>query len=231
MKEHIYHTFDSVIMPPECEDKILSAIAQNKKRAPFRPNYLRLTTAAACFLAIILMLGNPTVAEALENFFFDALKKQEVVAPGQQEVRYRSPDGKFIDSTITKSDGTQIGRGRNYLIPPAWLLEEDGHLYFSGNGETIDVTELISMDTPFTYIYTDSNGIIHYICIGGVYDPDPDKSNVGYGEWYYDPAAEKGTDSLYGWIGGYADNHWDKETDGDWPWLRKAKEEMGIPWR
>ena len=227
MTEPIRRTFDPVTMPSDCEEKILSAIRQKKNRSPLRPNYLRIATAAACFVALIFFFSNPTVVEALENIFSDALRIERIVAPGQQEIRYRSPDGKFTDSTIINSDGTIIGHGRNNLIPPAWLSEKDGRLFFTGNGETIDVTDLISMETPFTYTYTDSGGIIHYICIGGVYDPDPEKSSVGYGEWYYDTAEE----SPYGWIGGYADNYWNKETDEDWPWLKKAKEELGIPWQ
>ena len=227
MTDPIRRAFDPVIMPAECENKILSAIHQKENRTPIRHNYLRIATAAACFVALILFFSSPTVVAALENILSDALQIERIKAPGQQEIRYRSPDGKFTDSTIIKHDGTVIGYGENNLnVQPSWYVEKDGGLYFSGNGETIDVTGLISMDTPFTYTYTDTNGIIHYICIGGVYDQDPEKCNVGYAEWYYDTAKE----SPYGWIGGYADNYWNKETDEDWPWLKKAKEDMGIPW-
>ena len=229
MNANIRSAFEEVTMPQACEEKILAAMAQ-KKRAKARPNFVRITAAAACLMAMVLLLTNPTVVQALENTIASALEKfTETTEESNVIVRYESPDGKFTDESVYDKDGNLIiGRGGNDLTKvPEWYVEQDDRVYFAGNGEWIDVTDLISLDTPFTYTYN-QGGIVHYIAIGGVYDPDPEKWNVGYAEWYYDP---NGLDGQGDWIGGYCDNYWDKETDDDWPWLAKAKEEMGIPWK
>ena len=121
--------------------------------------------------------------------------------------------------------------GNNLMVQPAWLVYQGDRVFFEANGERIDITDRISIEEPFTYTFTDANKIIHYICIGGVFDPDPEKNNVGYAEWFYDPATAGPNGNIMGWIGGYADNYWNKETDDDWPWLIKGKETLGIPWR
>lgn len=234
MKDKIHSVFDEVTMPQGCEDQILAAIHENKKRAKAGPYFVRIAAAAACLMAVILLLANPTVVEALENAITSTLDKfTETTEEGTVIVQYKSPDGKFHTEDVYDQDGRLIiGRGGNDLTKiPAWYVEQNNRVYFAGNGEWIDVTDLISLDTPFTYTYTDQGGIIHYICIGGVYDPDPEKWNVGYAEWYYDPDFVHTNGIVGDWIGGYCDNYWDKDTDEDWPWLKKAKEEMGIPWK
>ena len=231
MKDTIRSAFNEVTMPQACEDHILAAMAQ-RKSAKARPHFARITAAAACLMAMVLLLTNPTVVSALENALSSALEKFVAVKEDKTIVEYQSADGVFSSGTTYNADGSWEGYGRfNCGLIPAWYKEQDDRVYFAGNGEWIDVTDLISMDTPFTYTYTDSNGIIHYICIGGIYDPDPEKSNVGYAEWYYDPNYTDPNGIQGHWAGGYCANYWDKDTDDDWPWLAKAKEEMGIPWK
>lgn len=233
MKDTIRSAFVEFTMPQACEDQVLNALHKNKKRTVSRPNYLRIGTVAACLIAFVLLLGSPTVVEALENAITAALGKTVETNEETTVITYESPDGKFYDESMYDQHGNMIiGHGGNNLtVTPEWYTERDYRVYFTGNGEYIDVTDLIDLDTPFTYTYTDSGGIIHYICIGGVYDPDPDKSNVGYAEWYYDPDFVDSVHGIQGhWIGGYCDNYWDKDTGTDWLWLQKAKQEMGIPW-
>ena len=239
MNEKIFTAFDDIHMSDACGDRILDAMQRSKRRTRGNPRLIRLTAAAACLMAAVLLLCNPTVVAALENTFASVLEKYvETRGESPEEeitvIRYQSPEGKFYSEDVYRADGSLvIGRGGNDLTKlPEWYVEQDERVYFAGNGEWIDVTDLISMDNPFTYIYTDQGGIIHYIAIGGVYDPDPEKWNVGYAEWYYDPDF---VDELHGirghWAGGYCDNYWNKDTDDDWPWLAKAKEDMGIPWK
>lgn len=233
MKERIYSAFAEITMPPDCEKQILEAVNHKKMPESHRRNFQRIAAAAACLMAIILLLSSPTVVEALENAISFALERFTITAEdGTSTVRYESSDGKFHAWDEYDESGDQISSGgRNNLeITPEWYVEQGDRVYFAGNGEWIDVTDLISMDTPFTYVYTDRGGIIHYICIGGEYDPDPELWNVGYAEWYYDPNYVDVNGNVGNWIGGYADNYWDKETDDDWPWLKAAKQEMGIPW-
>lgn len=231
MKNAICFAFDRVTMPAECENRIYASIQQSKQPTKHKPNYLRIAAVTACLIAVILLLPNSTVAEALEKIFSPGLQKEISQNNEETTVIYRSPDGKFTDTSIYHENGAVSGHGHNnLLVAPEWYLEQDDRVYFTANGEWIDVTDLIDLDTPFTYIYTDQSGIIHYICIGGAYDPDPEVSNVGYAEWYYDPDSVNAIGVKGDWIGGYADNHWNKETNNDWPWLQKAKEIMGIPW-
>ena len=233
MKDTIRSTFDKISMPQDCEVQILDAMRQNQKRAAVRPNYIRITAAAACLMAVLLLLSSPMVVQALEKAISSALERFTVTAEdGASTVRYESSDGKFHVEDVYDQDGKlTIGSGGNNIsIAPEWYVEQNDRLYFAGNGEWIDVTDLISMDTPFTYVYTDQGGIIHYICIGGACGPNPELWNVGYAEWYYDPDHVDANGIVGHWIGGYADNHWNKETDDDWPWLQKAKADMGIPW-
>lgn len=235
MNSKIQNFFDELHMSRDCEDRILEAMVLNYKPAKAKPNFVRITAAAACLMAVLLLLCNPTAVSALENTIVSALKKFTQVKEDKTTlIRYESTDGKFYAEDVYREDSYLLyGRGRNNLLKtPAWYVEQDDRVYFSGNGEWIDVTDRISMDTPFTYIYTDQGGIIHYITIGGVYDPDPALCNVGYAEWYYDPDFVDDVHGTQGhWVGGYCDNYWDKNTDDDWPWLQKAKEEMGIPWK
>lgn len=233
MKERIYSAFAEITMPPDCEKQILEAVDQKKKQESHRRNFQRIAAAAACLMAVILFLSRPTMVEALENAISSALERFTVTAEdGTSTVRYESSDGKFHVEDVYDQDGKlTIGSGGNNIsIAPEWYVEQNDRLYFAGNGEWIDVTDLISMDTPFTYVYTDQGGIIHYICIGGACGPNPELWNVGYAEWYYDPNYVDVNGNVGNWIGGYADNYWDKETDDDWPWLQKAKADMGIPW-
>lgn len=232
MKDTIRSAFTEVTMPQTCEEQVRDALRQNKMRAITRPNYVRILAAAGCLMAFILLLGSPTVVEALENAINGALKKTVATQEETTVITYESPDGKFFDEDTYDSTGNLIiGHGRNnLLVTPEWYVEQDDRVYFAGNGEFIDVTDLITLDTPFTYTYTDQGGIIHYICIGGVYDPDPVIWNVGYAEWFYDPNYQHANGMQGNWIGGYCDNYWDKNTGTDWLWLQKAKQDMGIPW-
>jgi len=236
MKDRICNLYDQIHMPDPCENQILAALEQRKIPGSKLP---RIAAAAACLIALLMLLCNPTVAAALESTFTSVLEKiiEIQTAPGQDAltvVRYQSSEGKFSTEHKYRPDGSLIiGSGRNDLTKiPKWYVEQDDRVYFAGNGEWIDVTDHISLETPFTYIYTDQSGIIHYIAIGGVYDPDPEKWNVGYAEWYYDPDYVDPVHGIQGhWVGGYCDNYWNKDTDDDWPWLQKAKTDMGIPWQ
>lgn len=233
MSNKIYSAFDEIHMSEACQEKILKAMHRKQNHCAENRHRIRVATAAACLMATLLILCNPTVVEALENSISSALEKfTRVKADGTTEIRYQSFDGKFQAGAVYDSTGNQIlSQGRNnLLVTPEWYVEQDNRVYFAGNGEWIDVTDLIDLDTPFTYTYTDQNGIIHYICIGGVYDPDPEIWNVGYAEWYYDPNFVHTNGIKGNWIGGYCDNYWDKNTGTDWLWLQKAKQEMGIPW-
>ena len=107
---------------------------------------------------------------------------------------------------------------------PVWLTEERGRLYFIGDGEKLDITDLISRDTPFTYIIggTETAGRKTYIGVGGDYP------NFGYFYVYRD--YEPGMNETEGWLDGAGAGHWDNEQDQQYPWYTAAHEKLGSPY-
>ena len=227
MKKITQNTFDPIVMSPQCQQRIEDAMQSAPKRS--KPVlHLRPVAITACLILILLAAFNPFTVKATERAIqslVDLLNH-----PGTQ-VSYESPDG-MLNIDLHVKDGVVISdSGPHYLTgAPYYLSEADGRLYFVANLEHIDITEMISEEIPFTYIYMDPDGFTHYIAVGGTYSPDPDINDVGYGEWIsYVENAEQ-TKYGKGWMGGYCDHHWDPETGEDRKWLQVAKDEMGIPW-
>ena len=105
-----------------------------------------------------------------------------------------------------------------------WTEVVDGRVIFRAYGVTMDITDQFSQEEPFTYIYTDSHYITHYIAIGGTVD------NPGYLEmckvcWE--------TDMHEGNLGGFNGNTWNNETESYYGWEARAKEifkPYGVYW-
>lgn len=89
----------------------------------------------------------------------------------------------------------------------------DGRVYFIANAENVDITDLISMETPYTYIYTDQKRITHYIAIGGTADC------LGWSEMLHKDWDEL----LTGYLGALDHNHQDEEGHV-YEWWSKAQE-------
>ena len=49
---------------------------------------------------------------------------------------------------------------------PFWLREEDGRLYFTGDGQKIDITDIISEESPFLYTWEDVKGKATCFAVG-----------------------------------------------------------------
>ena len=64
------------------------------------------------------------------------------------------------------------------------LKRKEGQLWFTANGENIDITEQVSEDRAFTYKYTDGQGITHYLIVGGA------PETFGYAECPYNLGME-----------------------------------------
>lgn len=227
MNRIVQNTFDPIIMSPQCQQRIEEAIQSAAKQST-PVLHLRPIAITACLILILAAVFNPFTAKAAEHAIqslVDLLKQ-----PGTQ-VSYESPDG-MLSIDLHVKDGVVISdSGPHYLTgAPYYLKESEGRLFFVANMEYIDITDLISEDIPFTYIYKDADGFTHYIAVGGTYSPDPDMNDVGYGEWISYADHSEQTKYGKGWMGGYCDHHWDPETGEDRKWLQVAKDEMGIPW-
>lgn len=160
-------------------------------------------------------------AQALEAL------REEVLALKQFKNRVYSFQGGNVTVGIVEGGGTFV---YNYGTIPTWLKVQAGRLMFVMNGAKCDITDLISEETPFTFIVKDSDGITHYIAVGGTFYADNFPQGLGWMEYYRELEAE-GTGELEGWIGGYGANQAGHNHDGDpCPWETRAKEILGIPW-
>lgn len=132
--------------------------------------------------------------------------------------RVMSWAGNAIFTQGTDAEGNAVGTASlDTLNMTAPAVYRDGHLWFTANGENIDITDEVSETRAYVYDYTDGEGIRHYLIVGGA------PETFGYAEFLYDATKDPG------WIGGYFTSGKVGETINP-DWLEKAKEELGIPW-
>lgn len=136
---------------------------------------------------------------------------------------------KFKNDNFTLMDGTSLTVTEGDIIsiesresPDAskLLSEKDGRLYYLGDDEPKDITDLISMDTPFIVTYeNEGSGLTHYIAVGG----DVASGKYGYAEMFM----------LYERKYYYSSCNYSAEPMAHDPhlyyaeWFRKAVKEMG----
>lgn len=216
MEEKLTKAFDSLHMEEECSGKIL--FAMKTKRNPRFSAARHHRAAAAAFVLLVLISGlHPAVVNAVEDFT-EAIR---TIFAWKSE----SPDSENPSSDPTNDTQTS---------GPIWLKERNGRVYFLANLENMDVTDRFSADAPFTYHY-EKDGILHYIAIGGAYDPEIGLKSIGYAEWLRDSdkmnegAAEGNLHA--GWISGHSSFQY-LDPDGlQYPvWYARAVVEMEIPW-
>lgn len=200
MKGQIGEMFAQVKMPMETEETIRKAMAQGEKPKTRGRNSwaVRLGTLAAV-LALVVTIS-PEVRAAARDFV------KRYVLNGGRVVIETHEDG---------VSGEIYGSSMDYYVE----RREDGHLYFIGNGENMDITDEISMEKPFLYAYADEQGLEHWVIVGGT--PD----NYGLQEFYRDTSED-----IPRWMGGIGENYLDMETQKAYPWLAVAWEELDIPW-
>lgn len=228
MEQKLTDAFRSVHMDQECSEKIEKAMKRKTETpAPVRPQWRRVAAAAACLMLAAATIAIPTIAESI-NLFQQAITEQIERGEIINVTEIKELDNGFI---VYKYDNGHSGTF-SAATTVDWLKESDGRLYFTANGEYIDITDKISYDDPFTYIYTDEAQIVHYLAAGGVYDPDPLKCDYGWLEYFQNAS---GTEAFSpeagdGWIGGHGHNHVDCDTYTEYPWSVKAMIEFDSPW-
>lgn len=199
MKQEIVNAFDNVAMSAACEQRIRQSMEQKKPRRT-APVLKRLGAVAAAF-ALLLCLS-PEVRAAVntivEKYFF--------------------PDSGVTIYKNTEADGS--------VYREIWLDTEsgnavfaeirEGRLYFTGNGENIDITDLTAPNEPYFYSYTDGYGMDHHMAVGY----SDSMENFGVYQFFRD------TD---GWTNGYGINQLD-QNGNRYPWVDAVWEELNIPW-
>lgn len=249
MEKRLIEAFDQVTMPEACEQRIEARLRKKPETAlrhvaaPVAEARGSWLAPVAAMLALVLAVGMilPRMQQAPEQLAempTEELQEGDVV------------DGRvweFEGGAVTVTKGERYRQGGfsegsyDTAYMPTWLSEQDGRLFFIPEGikgDKMDITDLISTEEPYTYIYTDEDGIIHYLAVGMLHEGPfvSIEESIGFACWFRDAAEmeaalAEGKDNFHaGWITGYGSGHWNNETDSEFGWYSKALETMDIPW-
>ena len=187
--------FDSVHMPKECEARILNTITTPRRK--FRP-----AAAVAAVVALVLVLGmSPTVRAAVEDWITTRF-------PGLDLTIQQRTTEEGIEEMIVSID-TEV---------PTFAYTENGRLYFTGNGENLDITDEITEEKPYFYTCKDDRGYEIYFVVG--YDGTIE--NFGT----YEFIKKDGQ-----WLTGSGRNSLSSQVEGQaYPWVKVVWDTLNIPW-
>lgn len=231
MEKKLKKAFAAVHMDDRCSKMIQTEMEKHKQaHTPAQKMRRIAAAAAACLIMMLFAFANPVIVRGVEEAVKEIAETVRRTIIGKDYVYYN--DG-YIQIEQINGSTAPSSTATLKLKHPSWLKESEGRLYFRANLEYMDITELISMEEPFTYIY-DKDGITHYLAVGGVYDPEIGLDSIGHAEWLRNTSEmEEGAangDLHAGWLGGGSQNHLDNDTGEDYPWFAAAKETLGIPW-
>lgn len=209
MKEKVKDMFEQVTMPEKTEEKIHNAMTERRKTKRHHAANLAARVATAAAVLAMVLLISPTARAAVTN-----IVKKVIV---------------FEDSgiTVTKEITPEGENGVTVFVDteaPPFAVLEDGRLYFRGNGENIDITDLLTPEEPYIYTYTDGEGYKHYMAVG----TDDTVENYGIHEFLKEE--REGMQEWEGWATGYGRNYLDPETNKAYAWLSIVWDELDVPW-
>lgn len=194
MKE-LTQFYDSVHMPKECEARILSNLSAPRRK--FRPS-----AAVAAVVALVLVLGmSPTVRAAVEDWITTRF-------PGLDLTIQQRTTEEGIEEMIVSID----------TEARTFAYTENGRLYFTGNGENLDITDEITEEKPYFYTCEDNRGHEIYFVVG--YDGTIE--NFGT----YEFIKKDGQ-----WLTGSGRNFLCSQVEGQaYPWVKVVWDTLNIPW-
>lgn len=197
--------YEQIHMPEHTQQRIRSAMVKSQK--PRQPALWKRAAAMAAMVVLVLCLS-PTVRATVEGWVVKYIFPDSGMTLYQQH----SEDGEItgIMGVDTESEG--------------FAQYRDGHLYFTGNGENLDITEDIREDAPFYYTYVDSYGLTHYMAVGY------SGSLENFGIYEFIREVTEGQTPAEGWVGGSGRNDLDPETETRYPWVDLIWEHWNIPW-
>lgn len=209
MKEQVKEMYDQITMPEETQDRIRKAMQQGKapKQSPWK-RFGSTAAAMAAMLTLVLVLS-PTARAAVDDVVRYVF--------GTATITVDTENGNILSVVSYPAEGTE-----NPVFVEVKGGVEDRKMYFSYEGQYVDITDKTSMETPYIHKYVDEENIEHIIIIGG--EPD----NFGVSEFYRQTGED--LQPWQGWEGGYSENYIDNETGKAYPWLAKAWEELNLPW-
>lgn len=208
MKKELMDAFSDVMMPEECEASIRRALEEGK--SPRRSTVRRLSTAAAALaVALVMLFSLSTEVRAAVNNII---------------VKYFFPGSDITVYEEINEDGNAVGITAvvDTEAPPFARIVND-RLYFTGNGEKIDITDQIREEEPFYYSYVDDYGLTHYMAVGY------SGSLENFGIYEFIREVEDGQQPWEGWVTGSGRNFLD-EDDMAYPWVDAVWEDLNIPW-
>lgn len=211
MERKVFEYFDGETMPEDCARRIEGSLVLRPKPAIGWRRF----AAAAAVLVLMLAVFNADGICAQADSILDEIT--HVLNPDIPRKLGEVAEGIYqgYSNLITEDDGTSATwEGGSFVTV------QDGRLYFTGNREHIDITDLCSNDKAYIYPLNSGNGTIHYLCVGGT--PD----NYGYCEFIFDLNAEEQP-----WKIGGGSNHLDRDNNWEpYGWYVDVKETLGHPW-
>ena len=223
MERKVYEYFDGETMPEDCADRIEAALgsAAAPKMRKVIPLRRALTTAAILVCLSILTVSGISLAHEGGNLPMESITLSRLNAYHKLfGLETRSREEIAAEEAQNEAWAKRQGQARKTPKPLAEV--RDGRLFFVACGENIDITDQCSPDEVFIYTYTDDQGFLHYIGIGGT----PDK--WGHSEVMLD--TQNTNTPSRGWVGGSGSGHWDGEADEPYGWYVQFKELTGHPW-
>lgn len=208
MKDQVKDMFAEITMPEESVQKIRKVMAE--KAAGKRPHPVRRFSRAAAALAAVVLFACVAMNNRVQAAVNDLVR---YVFGSSATIVVDTETGDVLSVTAVDESGQEN---------PVFVEAGNGKMYFSYDGQYIDITDKCSMETPYIYKYIDDSNIEHTLIIGG--EPD----NFGVFEFYREIV--EGQQDWQGWIGGYSENYLDRETEKAYPWVAAAWEELDLLW-
>ena len=208
MKDQVKEMFAQVTMPEETQRKVRNAMEQNRKpKRKALPAFARNLATVAAVLALVLVIS-PEARAAVEGWV----------------VKYVFPESGITIYETKDVNGDVVGVMGVDTESKSFAEYRDGRLYFTCNGEEMDITGQISEEKPFFYEYVDEYGLTHYRAVGY------SGSLENFGIYEFMRRVEAGQQPWEGWEGGTGRNFLDPETEARYPWVDIVWEELDIPW-
>lgn len=189
-------TFDQVRMSEEGTARVRSELASRCAKKEWEATHMNHTTKARRPLAVIA-----AVCVIL------ALTVTAFASSGLAGHVFHMLSGDTISVEMDENGDVYVDKAFDGEEPVSPLETRDnGRIYFTANGEEIDITGQFSYEEPYVYTCTDANNQRHVFIIGG--DPDA----IGWAECMLD---EDDTTALSAFVLNLAPEAEDQPT----PWL------------
>ena len=227
MENTIKEAFAHIHMSDACEENIIKAF-QKQPRKPLWVPFAAVAT--VCLVLMALLFTNPVLVQALDDVLESVSKSISNLfhpaIPPNKHYTVHIPES--AETENAQANETATTGGNSVITVPLWLAQRADGLYFTANGENIEIGSLITEEIPFTYVYTDGR-TTYYLVVGGTYSAERTSlEGVGWAMWRQD-AKQAETDPAAAWQDGYSARTYDPKTGQIRKWYLTGKEILGVP--